>query len=161
MTQTQTQTIENYLDLVGVFEDIVERYHDITYAPILVAASATLQDLHRGYFESESDPSGVKWKPLASSTIRRKGHARILWETSALERSLVTVTGDSIRDVVSEGDQEWLVWGTAVEYAMYHQEPGALSKLPARKHVGVNKEFVDDLVFEVEDHTIEELKKNG
>ena len=157
---TQTETLDDIADLVGVFEDVARSFDDITYEPILVALSPKLQELHKTYFESQTDPAGAKWKPLAPSTIARKGHDRILWETSALEQSLVTVTGDSVRDVIAEGFQEWLIWGTSVEYAMYHQEPGPTSRLPQRKHVGVTAEFIEELQLEVTEHTIKELRKN-
>lgn len=156
-----TKTIENYLDLAGEFESVVEQFHNISYAPILVALSPKLEELHAFYFSTESDPSGKRWAPLSPVTIKKKGHARILWETSALEKSLMSVTSDSVRDIVSEGDQEWLIWGTSIEYAMFHQQPGPTSKLPQRRHVGVNEEFVDDLVLEVADQTIKELSEHG
>lgn len=50
------------------------------------------------HFATESGPDGP-WQELAESTIARKGHSRILYETGRLLAGLIGPTADSIVEV--------------------------------------------------------------
>lgn len=85
---------------------------------------------------------GQRWKSLAPSTIRRKGHAKILIEKGVLRASfffkvISAVPGRSIIDL-----------GTNVKYAKFHQI-GA-KHLPIRKVVDVTKQDAKILAETVE-----------
>lgn len=75
-------------------------------------------------FDTEQDPSGRSWRPLADSTIQKKGHDRILYDTGAMRQSYrvyVLENGVQIRSLVP--------------YSSYHQT-GARSgawRLPKRR----------------------------
>lgn len=94
-----------------------------------------LRKRHRRYFDREISPHGRKWKPLAPSTIERKGHDRILFETGRLRRSLIQQTSDSVVKIRRMRGRQLgtITFGTKVPYAQYHQYGG---RLPIRKHVG-------------------------
>lgn len=69
-------------------------------------------------FESETDPQGRKWKPLARSTIRKKkGDTRILRQRGQLLQSLTHNATPSYLEV-----------GTNVVYAGIHQFGGTIEQ---------------------------------
>lgn len=80
---------------------------------------------------------GERWKPLAPSTIRAKGHGMILVDKGVLRSSVHFKTIRALRDgfIVDIG--------TNVEYAKYHQKGGG--KLPQRKVVSVTVKDQRDL----------------
>lgn len=80
---------------------------------------------------------GQKWKPLAPSTNKRKGHAKILIQTGLLAASIFFKTLQSTpgRAVIGVG--------TDVEYAKYHQHGNA--RLPQRKVIDLTAR--DDAEF--------------
>jgi len=86
---------------------------------------ADLQNTIRQYFRRQGGPYG-SWQPLAASTVARKGHSTILWETGRLMRSLWGVTPDSIRDESALR----LRFGTRVPYAKFHET--GTQHMPAR-----------------------------
>lgn len=74
-----------------------------------IGASMVISTQHR--FETESDPAGKKWAPLAKSTLRRKkGDARILRFRNRLYGS-----------ITHNATPSYLEWGTNVVYAAVHQ----------------------------------------
>lgn len=75
---------------------------------------------------------GVRWKPLAPSTVRRKKSSKILVESGALERSLTGVAPGKIR----EAHRHSARYGTAVHYAKYHHGGNGV---PRRRIVAVTR----------------------
>ena len=139
-------------ELGGILVDVEERFKNADYAETLFPFLATLEQTHGQQFRSQQDSSGAAWAPLAASTIARKRHSRILYETGALEASLAGNTGDSVRAVSHRG----LLFGTQVEYAGFHQE--GTSRMPARPPVGMQVQTLDEMVNAVADAAVEQLK---
>lgn len=113
------------------------KYYDQVYDAVIIV----LQDAHEYYFTQEIDPWGVGWTELAQSTIDRKGHDRILYESGNLMDSLSEPNAENaIRiETKSVGSLE-ILFGTAVEYAQYHQYD---SGIPIRQHVGMDETLAD------------------
>lgn len=120
------------------------------YTPVLRKIMLDLQDRHRGLFDFESAPTGEPWPELAESTIERKGHDRILYESGRLLASLAEETGDSIREIVSDVETPGFSFGTSVPYSIYHQY--GTQTLDQREHVGANDNMVDQMVEDIADH---------
>lgn len=80
-------------------------------------------------FETETDPWGRPWAPLASSTVKRRrlGSRRILQDTGNLRRSYTWRVGRHQVAVGTFGR----VNGKPPGYARYHQT--GTSRMPARK----------------------------
>lgn len=114
-----------------------------------------LEDLHAKYFADASDPTGAAWPQLAQSTIDRKGHGTILVDTGRLLASLTGGGADGIRDVAEVSDMTNIIFGTNVEYSGLHDE--ATWNRPARRHVGINEQFLDGFVDRLLQYTINEL----
>jgi phage gpG-like protein len=58
-----------------------------------------------------------EWAELAPSTIRYKGHARILSDTGRLESSFQRGGGEHVEEI----GRTTLVWGSRVPYGIFHQ----------------------------------------
>lgn len=148
--------LDDVSQLAGIYEEIERAFDGVSYESELTELSDELQELHRGYFDRQADPTGANWPPLAPSTVAEKKHDRILFRTGRLAASLAGLTGDSIRDLINEGDNQGLSWGTAVEYSIFHQEA---KRLPVRKHVGLNAQRVDALAENIADVTVGDLTR--
>lgn len=112
--------------------------------PIALAFNEQLQR----EFVEEKDPYGRAWKPLAKSTIQRKGHDRIMFESGdMLEQTKAHAVGDRIEFV-----------GT--EYGPFHQ--GASGNRPARPAVpnesALPKDWQEDIRHEFGKAVAEKLK---
>lgn len=149
---TVKQQIEGVRALGGVFVEIEEQFKAADYTRTLTPFLDLLQRTHAEGFSTQSNPVGRKWKPLAPSTIKRKGHGIILFETGRLKSSLIGATGDSVRAVSHRG----MLFGTQVPYSIFHQN--GTSRLPQREHVGMNDETCQQIVNAVADATVEALK---
>jgi hypothetical protein len=72
-------------------------------------------------FDQETNPYGVPWAELADSTIRKKGHDQILFETGELSENTIAVplsgAGIELR---------------SVDHGQFHQA-GDPPRMPARK----------------------------
>jgi phage gpG-like protein len=140
-------------DVLGqVFDEIAIGYQEADYTAPLAHSLLTLQDQHQVMYDSGQDSNGSAWEPLAPSTVARKGHDTILVDTNRMKASLVSPTGDSIRDVVSENGMAGAVFGTDVEYARFHV--AGTSRMPARPPVGISEKTIDQVQNEVADHTV-------
>ena len=130
------------------FRDIAKKFKEGDYRRILAAQLDTLESDERSFFQNERSPGGRKWKPLAQSTIKRKGHNVILRETGRLESSLVSVTGDSIAEATHRG----LLFGTRAPHAWIHQD-GA-GHVPQREHTGITSKTLDKIVKDIAAATV-------
>ena len=105
------------------FRDLAERIASLEDIPKTLpeVAAEAFNDRLGGGFVAESDPYGDGWSPLASSTVRRKGHDRILFESGDMFSDTKAVaTGSTIE---FEGP----------EYGPFHQ--GRSGRRPARPAV--------------------------
>lgn len=152
-----TDYIDGLDDLDRYFAGIDNQFNEIDYQPFGRLELLELADIHAGYFRDAAGPDNVAWPPLAPSTIRRKGHAKILIDTTRLRQSLTSKTpgGDAIRDVIEGHDVTHVVFGSAVEYGAYHDTPAG--SRPARRHVGVNEQHLEHIANRMADYAINEL----
>jgi phage gpG-like protein len=91
-----------------------------------------LQDIEKLQFDSEGGYGSGGWQGLAESTIetkKRKGlESEILRATNALMESLTGGSGSII-----EVTDEWLRFGTSLNYAGIHQAGSPKTNLPQRR----------------------------
>lgn len=146
------ESLSSPQELGGILLDVEERLNNADYEQTLQPFLATLEQTHSAQFRSQQDSGGNAWAPLAPSTIARKGHSRILFESGDLQTSLTSGGSDAIREVFDRG----LIFGTSTEYAIFHQE--GTSRMPARPPVGIQTQTLDEMVNAVADAAVEQLK---
>lgn len=144
--------------LVGaLWQDMENGFLKETYMEELTGYLGDLEDVHQAYFDNEAGPSGSKWPVLAESTIKKKGHDRILIDTTELHTSLTSNSTSAVRIAeTTGGTTSILSFGTSVEYSAFHNEEDG--PLPQREHVGINDGTLQPLLNEVADKTVEALK---
>jgi phage gpG-like protein len=152
-----TWTLDGIEQLTNVVQGVQDQFDRADYAPTFEQELDALRSAHRGFFDSATDPSGAAWKPLAPSTVAKKGHATILVEGTELRESLVGENSSSIAEVINEGanNQHSLVFGTSREFAALHQE--GTTRTPQRMHVGLNDRIIDEFVEKLADRAVQEL----
>lgn len=116
--------------LAGRFED---------YSPVLRGSVVqTLREMEALHFDTEAEVFEKPWAPLTPETIRdraRRGFPAgpIMVRTQRLRKSLArkTKTADSVIKISKFG----ILFGTSVEYAVYHQQPEGPGKgiIPERQ----------------------------
>lgn len=155
----QTFVLKSYDQLQDVYDSVTEDFNSVDYAGWLNDELNRMADLHQKFFQSQTGPNGAPWKPNAASTIKRKGHRRILRghpkNNYRLSRSLTqrshSSTGDAIREGINERDGvAHLKFGTDVYYSIYNQN---------RPHVGINEQHLTGMVERVADHVVKQLAK--
>lgn len=149
---TKQVTIDGFDKLQGVFDDIDRQFRQANYEDTMRGFLPQMRSVHAEHFHTETAPNRTPWRPLAESTVRRKGHRTILVESTRLRRSLTTPSGDQHVEVSSRE----LVFGTKVPYAAFHQQGTA--RMPARPPVGMTEQSVDSLAETVANATMEKLK---
>lgn len=148
------EQIDDIRFLGGVYQDIENQYNEIDYSQTLADFLPVLEEQHETFFDNEKGPSGSPWPELSPVTVKRKGHDKILYETGRLKASLTGPGTDSIREISDQGDG--LLFGTEVPYSIFHQRGGP--NLPQREHIGTNDQKLNDLLDNIADHTVEQLK---
>ncbi len=141
--------LESVDELPAAITTIVEAGMHGDYTPVFRKILQDFQHRHGEFFDAELSPGGNGWPALAETTVARKGHEKILFETGRLRASLESVTSDSIREIVGDENSPGFTFGTSVEYAIYHQLGG---RLKVREHVGVNDPMLDEMVEDIADH---------
>lgn len=153
MSTLLIEQINSFPEFGGILLDVEQRVVNADYQPELADAAVQIADYEAGMFAGEFDSNGESWAPLKPSTIKRKGHDRILIESGALRESLVHVGGPgNITEVMPRG----MLFGADVEYAIFHQQ--GTSRMPSRPPVGMSEETLDKLVNSVADGTVERMK---
>lgn len=162
----RTYTLNSFDQLQDVYDAVAEDLNTTDYADWMVDELIRMAAFHRGLFQKSQSPTGEQWARNAPSTIRRKGHSRILrghpdnkyrLSRSLTERSTRS-TGDAIREMIQEQDgRAYLAFGTAVEYSARHDQ--TRGRVPARRHVGINEQHLDGMVNRLADHIVNELAK--
>lgn len=139
----------------SMFADMETRVRDADYTPVLEPYQQILAEQHAGMFAGEFDSNLESWAPLKPSTIKRKGHDRILVDKGDLMRSLTVVGGPGNIHGVTPTT---MVFGTSDPKALFHQE--GTSKMVARQPVGMSQETEDKLVESVADGTVEIMMRS-
>jgi len=149
-----TIIIEDFGRLDEIVLDISGDFNAIDYEPVMIASLELIADGEKAAFDSGSSPGGEPWTPNAPSTIEKKGHGIVLFETGALEQSLVEVGAENN---IHETSHRGLLFGTELPYSIFNQE--GTSRIPARPHVGMNEQLVDAITEEIAEFTVEQLKE--
>lgn len=156
MANVRQQELSDIGFLGGVYVEIEEAFKAASFVDPLTDFLEVLEEQHGEMFDNERDSNGNGWAELAPSTIAAKGHDTILVDTGKMKASLVGSSGDSIRDVIAEGGNQGLVFGTSDEKAHFHQE--GTSRMPARPPVGIEEGKIDLLCNALADLLVEQLK---
>lgn len=139
--------------LGGIFLDIDQKFQHADYTETLTGFIPQIEQEERAAFGLQRSPGGEQWPALAASTIKRKGHGRILYESGDLMASMIDRNDPHhAGEVLPRG----LTFGTDLEYAPIHQFGS--SRIPQREFAGMSEEAVDRLVNRVADDTVEKLK---
>lgn len=153
--KTRTEQIRSIGYLRGTFSQVQNAVRNIDYEPVLKSFIPKLEEFHSILFLTGTSPSGERMKKLAPSTVRKKGHGRILIEKGELGSSLAGKTGSSIRETTHRG----LIFGTSDEKSILHTMGSkSWTKLPIREHVGMDDMLIDDLASDIADATVEAMK---
>lgn len=129
-----TLTVQGLEIAVGLMEKLdLKDSHGLMEA---VGRTMHLQNARR--FAQEVDPDGAPWRPLAASTIARKGSSGILKDTGALGNFTVYASHTEARV------------GSRPYYAPYHQYGGSRAGWangcpPKRSFLGINAEDVTQI----------------
>lgn len=75
------------------FEGLIARGEDFT--PVTEEIANHLYNLTDEAFDDESSYTGTPWARLADSTVKAKGHGRILWDEGDMRGSLFSEADDS------------------------------------------------------------------
>jgi phage virion morphogenesis protein len=85
--------------------------------------------------QTKTDPNGKAWKPLAATTVARKGNGDILVKTGKLASSISTTVHAKHATV-----------GTDVKYGKFHQYGGKSdTRPPQRQFLGVSSTDLTEL----------------
>jgi phage gpG-like protein len=134
---------------IGEMQPIVAQ---INYEPMLREFLYEVAEEKDQAFTNQSTVHGEPWAELAESTVKRKKFTTILVDTGALRTSLVDIGGEgNVSAVSSHG----LLYGTDVEYAIFHETGTAT--MPARPIMGMSEELVDKLAGKVADVTADQV----
>lgn len=107
-------------------------------------------------FAARQAPDGQAWPQNAASTIKRKGHTRILEGlTMRLRNSIRSQTGDSVREISDTGSTATLSFGTSRPYAYVHQVGS--DRIPQRRFLGFIERDADQIANRVADEIIRGL----
>lgn len=139
-----------------LYASVARDFADTSYTAYLHDVLRRLAKLHKQYFDAEQNPIGAAWPALAPSTIARKGHSTILFESGRLKASLTQGTGDSVADVFQEGSNAGMTFGTTVPYSIFHDR--ATDNRPARRHVGIDAKVLDSIAQGAVDVALARLK---
>ena len=107
-------------------------------------------------FALEQTADGEPWADLAPSTIKRKGHDRILVETGAMRTAATTPGAGHSIEVTERGLADG-VDQAAIPYAIFHQV--GTSRLAQREFIGINEDTVERMADRIADFTVRSLKK--
>lgn len=99
----------NDAEVAKAFDRVLDAGRDMT--PLLddIGASLVVSTQHR--FETETDPTGRKWTPLAKSTLRRK----------APDRRILRLRSRLFGSITHNATPTYLQVGTNVKYGAIHQ----------------------------------------
>lgn len=172
--------IDDISELPEVYASIEEDFNAIDFEPFMAKELDPLADWHRGLFDNQRSPDGSSWAANKQSTIKQKGHNKVLrglrqspdrsrkgvkraqrFARFRLSNSLTLKAhqsvGDAIREAVGDHKGAGLTFGTTVPYSVFHDKGG--DHFPARQHVGINSEYLDEMTERALDYTMAQLAK--
>lgn len=150
----QTELDQFIADIAADFEELTSSDDGRGWAEECVDIS---EESMRVGFERSRSPGGGGWHPNKPSTIKKKGHDKILRDTGRLGVSL-TQEGhpDAVVEIVAEPSGCGFSRGTAVEYSGFNQN--GTKHIPARPHVGLTMDAIDEMHILGAAKAIEHLK---
>lgn len=136
---TAIREIRTQEDMNQLWGGVVAKFEGLKWATWLADETDRLEKRHAQTMEKQTDPTGRKHPPLAASTINRKGHSRILFDTNRLYNSLVSPSAEfSIRYAIDEWPRAQLIYGTSAPYSPFLTT--GTDRMPARPHVGITRQ---------------------
>jgi phage gpG-like protein len=99
----------------------------------------------------------MPWEELSPVTVDAKGFAKVLVKTGRLYESVVTPNGTSDTIWETSADPAYLIFGTSVSYAKYHQT--GTRRMPARPFMGMNRKTEQEIVNAVADAAVKRITK--
>lgn len=155
---TAVAEIKTQQALNDLFAGVREDFARMRWQAWLDDETRRLEQRHRQTMTNETDPVGRKHAALAQSTIDRKGHSRILFETNRLYESLVSPNAEfSVRFALDEWPAAKLIYGTDAPYAEILS--AGTERMPARPMVGMHPQRVEHMTHRAADHAVKELTK--
>lgn len=149
-------TVQGFTGLFNLVKNMIKVVEQPSFAREQWQTTVeVLEDMHQQYFASATDPSGKGWEPLAPSTVKAKGNAKILVDTQSLFQSL-TDSGSS--EAIREYDPDFVLFGTRREWAWVHMfgiDTPSRPRLPARVHTGISQPGITAIVDVVADASVE------
>lgn len=139
--------------LGGVLLDIDQKFQNADFREPLEGFIPQIEQEERAAFAGEKTPGGEPWAKLSPYTIKKKGHARILYESGAMMAAMID---HKAPHHVGEVTDRFLTYGTDLEYAAFHQD--GTDRISQREFAGLSEETVDRLVNRTADHAVESLK---
>jgi phage virion morphogenesis protein len=124
-------------------EQIVKRFG--SFKKPLAEVGAFMERQTKRRFETETSPSGSKWRPLRPSTLaRKKPGLKILTDSGILKAGIqfIPPTDTEVRVVAN------------AEYAIYHQLGASRKNLSARPFMGFSKSDVTSITAIIDDYII-------
>lgn len=152
-------------DLSPIFKGMAKRTKTSTYRTVMAALLPVLRKRQRKIFATETSPTGERWEPNRPETIRRKKAAgqgvNVLVATKRLRDSLRTKGhSDNVASLRTLKGVTRLLWGTNVEYSIFHQR--GTRQFVARPHiVSADDKLADILVKGVVKKLVKLLSKKG
>lgn len=149
--------------IAGVVRDVMRQLFRMEFQEELIDLIPNLQTDHAIRFRAGIEDTGAAWAPNAKSTIRKKGHGVILIERGDLEASLTTTTPDSIQEVEVEIGQRdtVLTFGTRDGRSAVNQFGDPEHNIPARPHVGVMDNTLDEFTEKLADDIVSRLAQGS
>lgn len=99
-------------------DEVVRELGHMSYNVVLGDMIPSIEIAHQMYFTMQAGPDKRPWRPLAASTIRKKGSSIILIDTGKLISSL---TSRNATGAVRRVENNELTFGTSVPYSWFHQ----------------------------------------
>lgn len=121
-------------------QQLVQRLRGADFSGALGDVIGVLEQDHEQRFAAAVSPEGEPWPELRPSTIAKKGHAVILREHDYLIDSETSSSAPhAIREIVDNGEQKELHFGTSRPFAGVHQHGSDDGRIPQRKHLGASE----------------------
>lgn len=139
----------------SIIFDIQQSLSNADYSEDLTPMLNVVADQEKEMFSGQHDSNGNPWAPLKPSTIKRKGHSRILFDKGELESSLITVGGPNN---IASTDRTSLIYGTSDKKAGFHMD--GTDRMPARPPVGLSDETIDKITNTVADAALRKIGDN-
>lgn len=175
-----TVFIDGPQELEAFYAGVADDIRAVSFLPFMESELDKLADWERELFKQQVSPDGTPWLENAPSTIQRKGHSQVLrgipqkplpkrkghktprrFERFRLSRSLTeksrSSTHDAIRETVESSNGASLSFGTTVPYSVFHDR--GTSRILARRHVGINGSYLDEMCERAADYSMKQLAK--